>query len=368
MSSLLEDLAVNPDEVAATPVQIETFLRDKIRTGELRTGERLPSTQELAKLWGVSAISVQKAMTRLSADGLLERIARRGTFVRSHTEKVTIAILSGVNLADQITAYARAVVRSLQEQMAQRDWNWLVYDSLNVSTPGPNGDRLYGHRRLMSDIRNRRLTGAVAVALGPRWCEGLDGADRLPIIRIGQIISQADISNDYYWFGRDTVEWCVGHGIARIACLSASEMSEAVHGICDATVAGRLPMPRVHSLDLVRPQGIETAAHDQMLRLIDSWEQRHDYPEALIVSDDVAMRGVALALIKRDVDVPKTLRVITLANDGVDIHYGLPVTRYEFSPKDDARLAVELLWKKVRGETMPRLPVMLRGKICEEER
>ena len=57
------------------------------------------------------------------------------------------------------------------------------------------------------------------------------------------------------------------------------------------------------------------------------------------------------------------MRVVTLATDGVDLHYGSPVARYEFSVKDIAEQLLELLWKRMSGTPLPALPVMIRGHI-----
>ena len=86
-------------------------------------------------------------------------------------------------------------------------------------------------------------------------------------------------------------------------------------------------------------------------------------PDALIVADDVAMRGVALALAQQRAAVPKRLLVLSQANEGIKLHYGVPVIRYEFSPNAIAVQALDILWKRIRaGEPLPPLPVSVRGR------
>lgn len=55
------------------------------RCQKLPLGTRLPSEQELAVEFGVSRMTVRQALSRLCAEGMVERIAGRGTFVRRPT-------------------------------------------------------------------------------------------------------------------------------------------------------------------------------------------------------------------------------------------------------------------------------------------
>lgn len=62
--------------------QLETLLREKIRSGDLTEGAKLPTENELIEQYGVSRVTVRQALAALVRDGLLERAAGRGTFVK----------------------------------------------------------------------------------------------------------------------------------------------------------------------------------------------------------------------------------------------------------------------------------------------
>jgi GntR family transcriptional regulator len=68
-----------------TPVwaQIEERLAERIDSGRLVPGERLPPERELADWLGVSRMTVRQALGSLAARGLVERGVGRGTFVRA---------------------------------------------------------------------------------------------------------------------------------------------------------------------------------------------------------------------------------------------------------------------------------------------
>jgi len=61
--------------------QIYLVLREQIRSGVLRPGDILPGEHDLASDYGVSRITVKRALNELAADGLVNRARGRGTQV-----------------------------------------------------------------------------------------------------------------------------------------------------------------------------------------------------------------------------------------------------------------------------------------------
>jgi GntR family transcriptional regulator / MocR family aminotransferase len=81
-SGLSPELLVRLDRSASQPLraQLEACLRDAIRTGRLRGGERLPSSRGLARELGVSRGLVQECYSQLLAEGYLT--SRTGSATR----------------------------------------------------------------------------------------------------------------------------------------------------------------------------------------------------------------------------------------------------------------------------------------------
>jgi len=71
------------DESLPTPLyhQIYLMLRERIVSGRLEVGALLAGEQEMAKLLGVSRITVKRALNELAARGLVHRQRGRGTTV-----------------------------------------------------------------------------------------------------------------------------------------------------------------------------------------------------------------------------------------------------------------------------------------------
>src|SRR5689334_13215903 len=81
-SGLSPELLVRLDRSAREPLrtQLEASLREAIREGRLRAGERLPSSRELARELGISRGMVQECYGQLLAEGYLT--SRTGSATR----------------------------------------------------------------------------------------------------------------------------------------------------------------------------------------------------------------------------------------------------------------------------------------------
>ena len=69
--------------------QIGAILRERIATGELQTGDRVPSEEELRRMFGVSRATCRQALQELEQNKLISREPGRGSFVRRSEGEVT---------------------------------------------------------------------------------------------------------------------------------------------------------------------------------------------------------------------------------------------------------------------------------------
>lgn len=67
--------------------QITTQIKAMIMSGELQTGDAIPSMRSLAKSIHVSVITVQKAYEDLQRDGFIETTVGRGSFVSAQNKE-----------------------------------------------------------------------------------------------------------------------------------------------------------------------------------------------------------------------------------------------------------------------------------------
>ena len=72
---------VNVDSSVPFYVQVKEDILNKIHSGELLPGSRLASEKELTQQYGVSTITIRRAVSELVDENVLERKQGKGTFV-----------------------------------------------------------------------------------------------------------------------------------------------------------------------------------------------------------------------------------------------------------------------------------------------
>ncbi|WP_311931749.1 winged helix-turn-helix domain-containing protein [Microbispora sp. H11081] len=61
--------------------EIAAGIRRRIEAGELRPGDRVPSTREIVREWGVAMATATKVLTELRREGLVHAVPGVGTVV-----------------------------------------------------------------------------------------------------------------------------------------------------------------------------------------------------------------------------------------------------------------------------------------------
>ncbi len=74
--------------------QIQEKIKNKIQSGELRPGDRVPSEKELAQQYHVSQITSKNALIGLADEGIVERIKGKGTFIKKNNKYSAAAPLA----------------------------------------------------------------------------------------------------------------------------------------------------------------------------------------------------------------------------------------------------------------------------------
>ncbi len=86
-------------DAAAEPLKarrIYLLLRDRISTGDLEPGARLPGESHLATEHGVSRVTVRRALDQLAGEGLVMRRPGAGTYVSERRVRPIVADLSNI--------------------------------------------------------------------------------------------------------------------------------------------------------------------------------------------------------------------------------------------------------------------------------
>lgn len=109
--------------------QLRMALRERLENGVIAPGERLPSEAELCQKYGVSRITVRRAVDELVEEGVLERRQGKGTFVAQKRAVVSVESLNSDATEGFHSRYKdrkRSLIVSMREYPANRnEQQWL---------------------------------------------------------------------------------------------------------------------------------------------------------------------------------------------------------------------------------------------------
>lgn len=71
-------------------LQVEADIRNSILQKKYRSGQKLPTENELSEQYKVSKITIRKAMSNLAKDGLVQKVQGKGTFISYKKDKLLL--------------------------------------------------------------------------------------------------------------------------------------------------------------------------------------------------------------------------------------------------------------------------------------
>lgn len=133
------------DRDSAVPlyVQLEEILRAKIASGEWQPNQRIPSENELNKIYGLSRMTARGVLTKLVTEGVLFRVPGKGTFLAPQKFEAVSPAYRGVREQLEAAGYETTtqVLRSGVEDASPR-----VRERLGL----PDGAQVHAIYRLRS--------------------------------------------------------------------------------------------------------------------------------------------------------------------------------------------------------------------------
>ncbi|MCX5066872.1 winged helix-turn-helix domain-containing protein [Micromonospora lupini] len=86
---------MSPDQEQVGRHEVAEILRARIRSGQLRPGDRIPSERDLSQTYDVSPITARAAVQQLRNEGLAEAVRGRGVVVRAGVEPEPVMVEVG---------------------------------------------------------------------------------------------------------------------------------------------------------------------------------------------------------------------------------------------------------------------------------
>jgi DNA-binding LacI/PurR family transcriptional regulator len=308
----------------------------------LTPGSRLPIGQELAAEFNVDLVTVKRALSELSNEGLIVRHRRFGTFA---TEKVVslrkILWVIGLELADaQSSQYWFDCVEYAKTHLTALGF---VVENVWISSKNPEQSLPY-----MSDERLAEYLGfgfAGCLPSHPLRMKVVDKA--LPHVITTTIDTPANVK----------IDWRQGIGLGLSYLSSRGHNQISYFGRINKTSDIPDSMQKEIEIEIVdnflplqRQTEIDTEAYRATSRMI----SENKLPNGIVIRDEVVARGVTRAILEAKDKVPHGIEVVVICGKQEIIPYGMPVTYVTFDTEEGIKEAVRILDDKIKGvETGP---------------
>ncbi len=334
--------------------QVEEHLKGLVRSEQLTAGQKLPAHEELSQQLGVGHVTLQRALASLVKQGVIVRQPRRGTFVaeKAHARQLCIGVVTRAMFDPAVSAFDALVARAIASYYGQTGDDYRFYQCLPA--PGATDDADADlDPRLIEDVELGRLRGLLVI--GRIREEHADfrsqiEAQHLPIVETSIFAPDTAyaVSPDYMQLITLALHHVVEQKRHRPALIFNREK-----GIADAI--DRRPRAWRQALaslglreadsPMVTDEPTAEGGYACVNRLLDAAVQ----PDAIICADDVMCRGVIMAFLERNIDVPAKVLLISHANEGRELWSPLPIVRLEASAEAMVRAASEMLAQRIDG-------------------
>ena len=327
-------------------------LRDEI--GSRPPGaERLPTEAQLCQVHGVSLVTVRRALQILEHEGLVDRVRRRGTFIRrpSATQRASargMSVAINIEGGEQAHSFRRLQILGATRFLARHHASLVV-------RPEPQGvPELPG---FLDGLVRSRIAGLLFYGFNTdevRAVAELSGRRSLPTVLIN--VRADDLDLDYVTCsngtgGRLAADYLLDLGHRRGAFLytyggrMAHDLStrERWQGFRD-----RMASAGGQAFCVATWQG---EAGPPMERLL---ARLHETTAVFCANDSIAAQ-LQHALLGRGLRIPEDISVIGFDNN-VDVcgHAPVPMTTIAQPAREMGARAAQLLWERLTGLEPPR--------------
>jgi len=287
--------------------QIRRVLEDAIRSGKYPLGARLPGERELAAMFGVSQMTVNKAIISMVQDGWLRREVGNGTFV---DEKLVIPALASATIGFAVPVssalaeddiYVGSLLRGIQLEIMNRPVSLKVIEappeSLYESIAEANVDGC-----ILTDVIQTNLADIERLT-----------ADGLKILILGadeDPLHTPYIDSDNVTGTQEAVEYLLGLGHRRVAgafaYMEKCNSRQRLLSFKETLEKHEVPLPDSYVLDLGSGESVESSKYDEIAALL----TRPDRPTAVVCGGFYATLDIMRAARDVGLSIPEDISVV----------------------------------------------------------
>ncbi len=339
------ELLSMPQDIRLKADHISNEIRERIVSGGYVPGERLPTRDALTERYGVSKVTVQRALEALANEGFVVADGRRGTFVAEGCPHLTrYKLLFPFSQMSQPNQFWLAMEREAEA---------LGSEHLVECFFGFEGHRGYlRYESLIADVEANRVAGLIFAA-NPFHVEGSPLLTRPGIPRVAVMTKSVHpgipaICHDTRAFIHLCMKELASRGCRRPAVITP-RWHDHFESILDEALEEygmETPDTWVQIATLGEPQSA-----DRLVRLLFEPSRAHR-PDSLFVSDDNLVEHATRGLRKLGLRAPEDVTIVAGCNFPWPTPSCLPVTRIGYSTTELLRKCVQVIDCQRRGEAV----------------
>lgn len=357
---------------------ISRQLATEILAGKYRQNGRLPSETQLVKRFDVSRPTIGRALRSLQEEGLVERRAGSGTYVRLNKERPTDLRSSSPQLGMIVpslrqTEIFESICGELASLARMHDYGlWWGGSASPVSEAKMTVEEA---EELCTHFIERGVAGVFFVpfehqadreASNRRITERLRQAG-IPVVLIDRDIggfpnrSEFDlVSADNFAGGYLLAEHLIKLGMKRLAYVMRPLTASTV----DARIAGARIAMLNHGLE--SPRKFIYSGDPTDTKFVRTFAQAHQLDAILCTSDHLAAQ-LLQTLNRLGISVPKDLRIVGFDNVRFASLLTIPLTTMEQPCRDIALTAFNALLERISNSTLPPRTLMVTPRMVVRE-
>ncbi|MFB0516090.1 MAG: substrate-binding domain-containing protein [Candidatus Neomarinimicrobiota bacterium] len=331
--------------------QILEDIEGQVSAGELKPGDKIFSQQELAERYGVSLITIKKALAELVNMGILFTRVGKGTFVAHAPKKADHSAYKSIGLVlrDLKNPFFSLIVQGVEEKASEIGYNLLLSSS---------SDREEKEETQIAHLRDIGVRGMIIASMGYHH-QATSGIlqlqkEKFPFVMVSYVQNEdiSYIGTDHVYGAYIATEHLIELGYRCIGYINSEEgdtlgdlrkkgyvraLREHGHALNEDYVY-QLPFEGVWNQYQAGYQvGLQFAARD-------------DRPDAIFAYNDLCALGFEQAVLTQGLKVPDNVAIVGFDDIERNLYAPVPLSTVHPPTSMIGALAVETLVKMIGGD------------------
>lgn len=354
--------------------EISSHLQTEIAAGRYGEGARLPSEVQLVKQFSVSRPTVARALRDLESQGLIERRAGSGTYVRSNIQRNTKSRILGLLVPGLASTEIFQIICGEIASLARVNEYGLLWGG--STNPRVDTDASLKHaEELCKQFIEREISGVffAPAELQPgqelannNLAELLREAG-IPVVLIDRDLLEFPNRSDFDLVGIDNMTggYMLAEHLIKLGCrkiffvvrpLSAATVDARIAGVREALVRNRIA-PDPNWIRIGDPADIK------FVRSLVAGRQA----DAFICANDDTAAVLLRAMESQGVRAPRDIRVVGFDDVKYATLVSVPLTTIHQPCRDIAIIAFRTMMERLAEPTLPTRSITLTPRLVVRE-